>query len=394
MNKRVITWVGIVASAAAAAAALLGYAEISAALALASAAAIASTLRGASAKGAVDCSEMIEVCNTIDMGDFEARMIKAGEKVGLKELATVFGQLTDQLFQEAFNVSSTASTNVSAKEQENASIRESFSIKVHEVLDIVGTASTEMEATAKAMLDIAHSTEEEVQGVVGQTIVSTQAVRTVSEAAGLLSQSTREITDQVVATTARAQTTTTKSETTVATMRELAESARNIGDIITLINNVANQTNLLALNATIEAARAGEAGKGFAVVAHEVKMLAGQTSKATGDIRRYVEGIQRVTAQAVSEIGEISSSIRDLMMTLEQVSKAAENQSEATDLIANRAVEASDCAHSIKDSVERVAEAAKHNVVAAREMTRGATLLTDQADKISAEVSAFLSAGH
>ncbi|MCK1524091.1 hypothetical protein IVB13_28420 [Bradyrhizobium sp. 17] len=64
-------------------------------------------------------------------------------------------------------------------------------------------------------------------------------------------------------------------------MQGLQKSAGRIGEVVGLINTIAQQTNLLALNATIEAARAGEAGRGFAVVASEVKSLASQTAKAT-----------------------------------------------------------------------------------------------------------------
>ncbi len=62
--------------------------------------------------------------------------------------------------------------------------------------------------------------------------------------------------------------------------------------MVDLISTIAGQTNLLALNATIEAARAGDAGREFAVVANEVKALAGQTAKATGEISQHIAAVQ------------------------------------------------------------------------------------------------------
>ncbi|MFC7530804.1 methyl-accepting chemotaxis protein [Actinoplanes sp. GCM10030250] len=130
------------------------------------------------------------------------------------------------------------------------------------------------------------------------------------------------------------------AETTRHTVARLGESSAAISSVVTLINGIAEQTNLLALNATIEAARAGEAGKGFAVVASEVKDLAQETARATGDITGRMATIQTDTVAVVDAIAEISSIIEGISDSQNTIASAVEEQTATTSEISRSLGEA------------------------------------------------------
>src|SRR5580692_455210 len=121
------------------------------------------------------------------------------------------------------------------------------------------------------------------------------------------------------------------------TVRSLAAAAERIGMVVKLIESIAAQPSLLALNATIEAARAGAAGRGFAVVAGEVKSLAQQTAKATGDIGAQIRDIQQAVEETVSAIAAVSSSVTTMSDTNRQLTGILDHQAVEINRIGNRA---------------------------------------------------------
>ncbi len=132
---------------------------------------------------------------------------------------------------------------------------------------------------------------------------------------------------------------------------ELGRSAKEVGKVTAVINEISEQTNLLALNATIEAARAGEAGKGFAVVANEIKELARQTAEATQNIRRIIEEMQASTGATVEEIREVTTVIEEVSELITTVAAAIEEQSATTREIAGSVAQASQGITEINENI-------------------------------------------
>ncbi len=181
-----------------------------------------------------------------------------------------------------------------------------------------------------------------------------------------------------------------KAKETNKKVSRLEESSEKIGQVIKVINSIAEQTNLLALNATIEAARAGEAGKGFSVVANEVKELANQTSKATGDIGSTIQEIQLNTREATLAIQEITGIIERINDISSTIASAVEEQTATTNEMSRSLSEAAQSSGEISENIKGVSQAAQETSEgsinirkAADDMSKVSVILAQVIDKFT-----------
>jgi methyl-accepting chemotaxis protein len=261
-------------------------------------------------------------------------------------------------------------------------------------------ASGELSGVSKQMRTTAEETASQANAVSAAAEQVSVSVHTVAAGTGEMTASIQEIAKNASEAARIATTAVQVANTTNATVTQLGASSGEIGQVVKVITSIAQQTNLLALNATIEAARAGEAGKGFAVVANEVKELAKETARATEDIGRKIDAIQRDAQGAVEAIGQIGTIILQISDFQNTIASAVEEQTATTAEIGRNIAEAAKGSGSIAQNVATVAEAARSTTDgaaqtegAARQLAGMATALKDLLDRFKHDEAAARVAG-
>ncbi|MGZ3298237.1 MAG: methyl-accepting chemotaxis protein, partial [Asticcacaulis sp.] len=191
----------------------------------------------------------------------------------------------------------------------------------------------------------------------GASTASTETgsiINSVAAAAEELSQSVREIAQNMTQAKSGVEGVFKHAESANASANSLSESANAMNNIVTLIQDIASQINLLALNATIESARAGEAGRGFAVVATEVKSLANQAAASTKTIADEIARMQSVSHEVVEALSLISTSMNTVLENVTGVAGAIEQQQAVTGEISGNMQAAVSAVQQIEESLGHI----------------------------------------
>jgi methyl-accepting chemotaxis protein len=269
-------------------------------------------------------------------------------------------------------------------------LADAFEDAVGEIVDVVSSASTELEASASSLSATAIRAEQLATVVAAASEEASTNVQAVASASEQMSSSVGEISRQVQSSSRVANEAVEQARHTNERVGHLSEAATRIGAVIELINTIAGQTNLLALNATIEAARAGEAGRGFAVVAQEVKALAEQTAKATGEISQQINGIQSATNESVSAIQAIGATIGQMSEISATIASAVEQQGAATQEISRNIQHAAQGTMQVSSNIIEVQHGAGETGSASAQVLSSAHALSHESNRLKLEVGKFL----
>ncbi|HOM05931.1 MAG TPA: methyl-accepting chemotaxis protein [Candidatus Kapabacteria bacterium] len=319
-----------------------------------------------------------------------------------KEIVNGFNETLDAVIApveeagEVLNTMATGDLTVKVKgnyKGDHKKLQESINTLVDSFNDLIGRLLNSVETTASAAIQISSTadtmaTSAQEQSAQTEEVASAieQMARTVTENANNAQQTAnvarqnREIAKEggeiVELTVSKMSDIARVVKESADNIEKLGESSKQIGEIISVIDDIADQTNLLALNAAIEAARAGEQGRGFAVVADEVRKLAERTTEATKQIAEMIKGIQRDTEIAVrmmqngntevtngiqladkagAALKEIVDSSQHLLDMISQIATANEEQAATGEQITKNVAMISEVA---QDSSRRVTEIA------------------------------------
>ncbi|RSD26927.1 methyl-accepting chemotaxis protein [Mesobacillus subterraneus] len=311
-----------------------------------------------------------QAAKEVAKGNLSIGAVQVKNKDEIGELADSFNEMTTNLRDLIYKVSSTSEQVAASAEEMMASADQTSSATnqvataIQEVASGAETQSKNTEESAKAVSEMSAG----IQRVAETTSNVAESAAETTKQAQLGHESLEKVIEKM-------KTINHTTSETNAVIKDLDRKSAEIGKIIEVITGIADQTNLLALNAAIEAARAGEHGKGFAVVADEVRKLAELSRQSASQISGLIEVIQKETHQVVEmmnkgtvEISDGALLVEDTGRTFEDILKSIEGVSAEIQEVSAISEEMSASVMQVNASIDEVTRIARGSVASTAEI--------------------------
>lgn len=347
-----------------------------------------------------------KIQSTVSLVSQEAEKVTATSE-GLSSNAEEASKATQQVAKSIEQVAK-GSAEQSKNIEETVQVMEQVAQSIHQIAAGAGEQSKNVTGTTAEVEEMAKKIEVMAEGM--------ETVKQLSEQNGIVAVNGGQAVDRTVQGMVQLKDSVFE---TAQKINKLGEYSHKIGEIIRVIDDIAEQTNLLALNAAIEAARAGEHGKGFAVVADEVRKLAERSGKATKEIADLITDIQKETKVAVESmqvgtreveegvtiaqeagrsleqivngvnaagehVQKIMGFINDILHSSREVSQAFNNVAAITEENTAATEEMAASSQQVNSSIQNVASISQENAAVAEEVSASTEELTASTEEISA----------
>lgn len=291
----------------------------------------------------------------------ETAPISTKDEVGM--LAQSVNRMVLQLRETVHNILGAADNLAASSSQVSASTEE------------IASASTEQANAAQTMNELFRELSDAITSVANNT----------EQAAELSNETTRIAHDGEKVVHSSVEGAGIVSEQ----MAKLERDSNRIGEIISVIDDIADQTNLLALNAAIEAARAGDQGRGFAVVADEVRNLAERSGEATKQITDIIQEMQKNTVQSVEAVENGMEYTRKTGEAFEEIIRMVNETGNKVTEIASASEEQAAQSAEVLTFIESISAATEEAAASSEETASTAQALADLSEELNASVSKF-----